>query len=354
MLNRSHQQMKILVTGGTGFTGSALVFRLLREGYDVRVLDYKEGIRDTALREAGAEIVYGSVADAAAVREATEGCALVYHLAAAFRELDEPDAFYYEVNVGGTRNVMEAARAGGVKKVIYCSTQGVHGHVDDPPGDESSPIAPEDYYQQTKYEGEEVVRAFMDEGMSATILRPTAIYGPGDPERFFMIYRWVERGWFPMFGSGDTYYHPVYIDNLVDAFLLVMDAEKGRGETYIIADEEYVPIKELVEQVAKAMGRAVRILHFPFLPLLVAAHACEKLCKPFGITPPLFPRRADWYRQVRAFKIDKARRELGYAPRVGLEEGLRRTAEWYWQEGYLEKERDRTDPKSERQTASLP
>jgi nucleoside-diphosphate-sugar epimerase len=138
-----------------------------------------------------------------------------------------------------------------------------------------------------------------------------------------------------MFGSGQTYYHPVYIDNLFDAFILAMDMEKGRGETYIIADEEYASIEDLVRRVGKAMNREAKIVRFPFMPLYLAAHVCEKLCKPFGISPPLFPRRADWYRQVRAFKIEKARRDLGYNPPIGLDEGLRRTAEWYWKNGYL-------------------
>ena len=341
--------MKILVTGGTGFTGSALSFRLLEEGHDVRILDYQEGIRDGALREAGAEIHYGSVTDLEEVREAVSGCDFVFHVAAAFRELDRPESFYRQVNVGGTRNVMRAAREERVEKVVYCSTQGVHGHIDDPPGDESSPIEPEDHYQQTKYEGEDVVREFIDAGMNATILRPTAIYGPGDPERFFMIYRFVERGWFPMFGDGETHYHPVYIDNLVDAFLLTLDPEKGRGETYLIGDEEYVPIERLVRQVADAMETNVRIVHLPFLPLLFAAHACEKICDLVGVTPPLFPRRADWYRQERAFQIEKARHELGYEPRVGLAEGLRRTAEWYWEEGYLEDPRSDTEQSPSRE-----
>jgi len=166
-------------------------------------------------------------------------------------------------------------------------------------------------------------------------LRPTAIYGPGDPERFFMIYKRVAKGLFPMFGSGTTFYHPVYIDNLVDAFVATLEAGRWDGEAYIIGDEEYVSIQELVARVGKAMGTNVRIPHFPFLPLSVAAHVCEGVCKPLGISPPIFPRRADWYRQVRAFEIDKAKRELGYAPSVGLDEGLRRTAEWYKAEGYL-------------------
>lgn len=327
--------MQVLVTGGCGFTGAALVERLLHDGHQVRALDYKPGIRDDRLRQAGAEIIYASVTDADAVRKAVAGCDVVQHLAAAFRELNVAESFYDEVNVGGTRIVMEAARDAGVRKVVYCSTQGVHGHITNPPGDEQSPIAPADYYQKTKFEGEVVVQAFIKAGLKATILRPTAIYGPGDPERFFMIFRKARQGTFQMFGSGRTFYHPVYIDNLVDAFVLAMDPNKGNGETYLIADEEYVTIKELVTRVAKAMGTTVTIRHFPLWPLLVVAHVVEKACKPFHITPPIFPRRADWFRQVRAFRIDKARRELGYNPRIGLDEGLRRTAQWYRQEGYL-------------------
>ena len=79
----------------------------------------------------------------------------------------------------------------------------------------------------------------------------------------------------------------------------------------------------------------VRIPHFPILPLMIAGHLCEKVCKPFKITPPIFPRRVDWYRQNRAFNIAKAKRDLGYNPRIGLDEGLKRTGEWYRREGYI-------------------
>jgi len=327
--------MKVLVTGGTGFTGSALVLRLLEQGYSVRSLDYQKGILYDQLEKAGAALVLGSITDADLVQKSMEGVDFVFHLAAAFRELNVPDKHYYDVNVNGTRNVLDAAKKNNVMKVVYCSTQGVHGHIKNPPGDENSPIAPEDYYQQRKYEGELVVDEFIKDGMNATIIRPTAIYGPGDPGRFVMIYKRVKNGSFPMFGSGDTFYHPVYIDNLVDAFLITMEPEKGKGETYIIADEEYLPIKELVKKVGQAMGIDVKIKRYPILPLIIAGHICEKACKPFGITPPIFPRRVDWFRQVRAFRIDKAKRELGYQPKVDIDEGLRRTAEWYKKERYL-------------------
>ena len=140
-----------------------------------------------------------------------------------------------------------------------------------------------------------------------------------------------------MFGKGKTLYHPLYIDNLVDALMLAMQPGKGDGEAYLIADEEYVEIEDLVKRTAKALGVDVKIPHYPVMPLVIAGHICEKGCKPFHITPPIFPRRVDWYRQNRAFKIDKAKRDLGYAPAIDLDEGLRRTAEWYRAEGYLKK-----------------
>ncbi len=327
--------MRVLVTGGTGFTGKALVERLLLLGHEVVALDTKEGLKTDELRERGARVVLGSVTDADAVRRAVEGAEVVHHLAAAFRELDVPESRYHAVNVEGTRNVLETARRAGVRRLVYCSTCGVHGNVERPPAGEDAPIRPADYYQRTKYEAEPMVRAAAADGLETLILRPAAIYGPGDPERFLMIFRRVARGTFPMFGDGRTLYHPLYVDNLVDAFLLAMESPRAAGEAYLIADQEYVGIEALVRRVARALGTDVRIPHFPVWPAVAAGHLCQAACRPFGITPPLFPRRVDWYRQNRAFKIDKARRDLGYEPRVGLDEGLRRTAEWYRREGYL-------------------
>jgi len=327
--------MKVLVTGGTGFTGTALVRRLLSDGHSVVVLDYKEGLAASDLKRRGAEVILGSVTDRDVVTRVMSGVDLVHHLAAAFRELNVPARHYYEVNVEGTRNVLTAAADAGVQKVVYCSTCGVHGNVDHPPATEDSPIEPADYYQKTKYEAEPLVREWNRRGLRTTILRPAAIYGPGDPERFFMIFRRVARGVFPMFGDGKTTYHPLYIDNLVDAFIAAMQLDVGNGEAYLIADENYVEIEKLVKAVAAALGVDVSIPHYPLFPLVAAGHVCETLCKPFGVTPPIFPRRVDWYRQNRAFDIRKAKRDLGYRPLVGLTEGLARTASWYRSEGYL-------------------
>ena len=328
--------MRVLVTGGTGFTGKALVKRLIDEGHEVVALDYKEGLKTEELRGWGAKVVIGSVTDREIVEQCMAGVEVVHHLAAAFRELDVPNTYYREINVEGTKNVLEVACAHKVKKFIYCSTCGVHGNIDDPPGGEDAPIQPADYYQQTKYEAEPIVNEYNQTGMKTVILRPAAIYGPGDPERFFMIFKRVARGSFPMCGNGKTYYHPLYIDNLVDAFMLAMEDGKGEGGTYLIADEEYVEIKEIVKKTGKALNIDVKIKYYPIIPLIIVGHIFEKVCKPFRITPPIFPRRVDWYRQNRAFKIDKAKKDLGYKPKVGLDEGLRRTGQWYRANGYID------------------
>ena len=327
--------MKVLVTGGTGFTGKALVKRLVDEGHQVVALDYKEGLKTQELKAWGAEVVIGNVTDKKIVERCMNEVEVVYHLAAAFRELNVSDSYYAEVNVGGTKNVLEVAFKHKIRKFIYCSTCGVHGNIDNPPGGEDAPIQPADYYQRTKYEAEPVVNEYFNKGMKTVILRPAAIYGPGDPERFFMIFKRVAKGTFPMFGDGKILYHPLYIDNLIDAFILAMEEGKGDGQAYLIADEEFIAIENLVRMVAEALNVTVRIPHYPLVPVIIAGHICEKVFKPFGITPPIFPRRVDWYRQNRAFKIDKAKRDLGYQPKIGINEGLKRTAEWYRKEGYL-------------------
>ncbi len=138
-----------------------------------------------------------------------------------------------------------------------------------------------------------------------------------------------------MFGDGRAYYHPVYIDNLVDGFYAALMGSREKAEPYIIADEEFFTIKELVKKVGQSMDKDVRFLHLPFLPLYMLAAIVEAVCVPLRIKPPLFRRRVDWFRQNRAFVIDRAKKEIGYIPRTGIDEGLKKTAEWYKQESYI-------------------
>jgi len=327
--------MRALVTGGTGFTGSHLVRRLLARGDEVRVLDAARGLFHDELAGLGAGITLGSVTDRALVDRLVRGTDVVFHLAAAFRKINLPKEVYREINAEGTRGVAEACLRHRIRRLVYCSTQGVHGHIVQVPGDERSPIAPEDYYQQTKYEGELALWDVARQGLEACVVRPMGIYGPGDPGRFLMLFRQVRRGWFPMFGDGEVFYHPCYIDNLVDAFLLAAEHPKAVGETYLIGDDEYVSLNRLVREVGRSLDRTVRMVYLPYRPVWLLSALCEGLCWPLRIPPPLFRRRAEWYRQTRAFTIEKAKKELGFEPAVTLAEGLRKTAAWYGANGYL-------------------
>ena len=327
--------MKILVTGGTGFTGSALVKRLLSRGHEVTVLDNQRGIMLDSLEAMGASVTIGSITDPSVVEKVVKDQAVIYHLAAAFRKVNLPKQVYWDTNVTAMRHLLECAGEAGVKKVVYCSTQGVHGNVDNPPGDENTPIEPEDYYQYTKYEGEKVAQEFIQQGMDVTILRPTAIYGPGDPARFLMMFRQVKKGFFPFFGRGQALYHPLYIENFVDAFELAAERREAKGQTYLIADGQYYTIKDIVLKIAGVMGVELKVYHLPFMPMYMAAAVIEGIFKPLPWDPPIFRRRVDWFRQNRAFKIDKARNELGYNPKVNLDQGLKLAYEWYKENGYL-------------------
>jgi nucleoside-diphosphate-sugar epimerase len=328
--------MRVMITGGTGFVGSHLVRRLLSKGHEVVSLDKNPGLFDEELRSAGATLMAGSVTDRGDVDRAMARCELVYHLASPFGDILQPDKAYWDIEVNGTRNVLEAAERHGVRRVVHCSTQGVHGIIDLPPGNEESPMAPRDYYCYSKAEGERVCQEFIAKGMDLVIVRPTSVYGPGDTRGWLKLYRMVASGWFLMIGNGKTLNHPVYVENLVDIFELLAENPAAKGRVYLAGDDEPVTLTELVKCVGVTLGSNVRIIRFPWYQLAwLVATGVEVVAKSVGIKPPVFRRRLSWFKTNRAFRIDRAKNELGYHPRVPLSEGLARTACWYRQAGYL-------------------
>jgi dihydroflavonol-4-reductase len=322
-----------LVTGASGFTGGHLARTLLARGWAVRAL-VRSAPAAEALRAEGMAVVQGDLADARAVDQAVAGCSHVFHIAALYREARHPDQVYRDVNVGGTRHVLEAAARHGVKRVIHCSTAGVHGDVARVPADEEAPLNPGDIYQDTKLEGERLAQRAFADGLPGVVFRPVGIYGPGDL-RFLKLFRTIQQGRFVMFGRGAVTYHMTYIDDLVGGILLCAEHPQALGEVFLLAGERYTTINELVAAVARAVGVSPPRRRLPLAPLLGAAWACETLCRPLGIEPPLHMRRCDFFHKARGFNIEKARRLLGYQPKVGLEEGFRRTARWYAEHGHL-------------------
>jgi nucleoside-diphosphate-sugar epimerase len=328
--------MRVLVTGATGFTGGHLARHLAAAGHSVAALVRpSSAARSNDLRESGIEVRTGDLTDAAAVRHAVEGCEVVYHIAATYREAGQAEASYTRINVDGTRHVLEAALAAGTTRVVHCSTGGVHGHIENPPADETAPFAPGDVYQRTKLEGERLAADFgRRTKLEVVIVRPIGIYGPGDT-RFLKMFRGIARRRFPMLGRGQVFYHLTYIDDLVRGFELAATSAKAPGREYVIAGPEYTTLEELTRLIAEELGVPPPRLRLPIWPVWIAGALCEAVCVPFGIEPPLFRRRVDFYRKSRAFTIARARTELGYNPTIDLKTGIRRTAEWYRTRGLL-------------------
>jgi len=312
-----------VVTGANGFTGTALCRELSRRGYAVRGL-VRPGAHATALEAAGVDVHRGELIRAGDVRRAVAGASIVFHVAAAYRVAGKPAAYYHQVNVEGTRNVVDAVVAGDVPRLVHCSTVGVHGHVREVPCNEDTPFNPGDPYQRSKLEGELLVRAAIEAGLPATIVRPAGIYGPGDT-RFLKLFRAVQRGVFRMVGSGRTLYHLVYIDDLVDGMIRAGEAIPAIGRTYILAGPDHLTLNALVRHVAAALGVRYQERRVPLLPVLAAAHVCEWVCKPFGLEPPLHPRRVHFFTHDRAFDTSRARAEIGYDPRTDTRTGIERT-----------------------------
>ena len=322
--------MNVLVTGATGFTGGHLGRYLAGGGHTVAALVRpRSEARAQDLKTHGIDVRLGDLTDPDSVRHAVAGCEVVYHIAATYREAGQSDAAYTRVNVDGTRHVLEAALAAGVRRVVHCSTGGVHGHIANPPADENASFAPGDVYQQTKLEAE---RLAADVGrrssLEVVIVRPIGIYGPGDT-RFLKMFRGIARGRFPMLGSGEVYYHLTFIDDLVRGIELAGTVPGAAGREYLLAGPEYTTLNELAETIAAELGVRPPWIRFPVWPVWIAGAVCEAICVPLGVEPPLYRRRVDFYRKSRAFTTARARRELGYNPTIDLRTGIRRTAQWY-------------------------
>ena len=327
--------MKALVTGANGFTGSYLTKHLLEKGYEVKVLVRKKSNLSN-LEGLKVEYAYGNLGDDQPLDDSVmAGVDVVYHIAALYRAENVPKQYFWDVNVGGTKKVLEAAKKADVKRFVHCSTVGVQGEIKSPPAKEEDPYGAGDYYQESKRDGEILALDFFKkENLAGTVVRPVGIYGPGDT-RFLKLFKYINNGKFKMIGTGKVVYHMTFVEDLVAGIALAGEREEAIGEVITIGGNEYVPVSELVSNIGNILGKPVSKFSIPAVLVWWASLFCEIVCKPLGIDPPLYRRRLDFFIKDRAFDISKAKKLLGYEPKVPLEEGLKVTAQWYLQENLL-------------------
>ncbi len=331
----SLRNKRVLVTGASGFTGGFLAKALVQQGCQVKTLvRQKSAITD--LVASRVELIVGDIRNPQAVDKAVEGCDIVFHLAAWYRDASVAAHIYHDINVLGTENVLQACEKHKVSRLIHCSTMGIHGGVSRIPSDETAPHNPGDTYQKSKLEAElRVWSWFKKTAIPTAIVRPAGIYGPGDM-RFLKLFRAVQKGYFVMLGSGRTWFHPAHIDDLVQGFLLCAVKNEAVGEAFCFASDRPITLNELVAAVADVLGVSRPHWHLPVWPFYASGALCEAVCVPLGINPPIHRRRVGFFTHNRAFTTMKAQRLLGYSSRVTLVEGLRQTAAWYQTHGYLE------------------
>ncbi|HET9465824.1 MAG TPA: NAD-dependent epimerase/dehydratase family protein [Gemmatimonadales bacterium] len=323
------------MTGAAGFTGVSLALSLAAAGYNVRGLA-RTRERLAPLQEAGIQTVVGDIRNPAVLQEAIQGVDTVFHLAAVFRRASVPDSEYREVHIDATRQLIELSAAAGVRRFVHCSTVGVHGSVsEEAPATEDAPFDPGDIYQLTKLQGEQVaIETAARVGVPLTVVRPGPIYGPGD-RRLLKLIGGVARRRFTLLGDGSARFQMVYIDDLTEGFRLAAESPRAAGRTYILTGDEAPTLNELVHEIAGVAQVKSPPFRLPVWPFWLAGALCEAVCVPLGIEPPVYRRRVKFFTSNRWFDTSRARAELGFAPKVSLREGLRRTLDSYRQLGWV-------------------
>jgi len=329
--------MEILITGGTGFIGSVLAIRCLNSGNRITVLGKAnnewESRRASNLQQQGIEVVLGSVLDENLLASVCADKDVIFHLAAAQHESDVDDEYFRNINVRGTQNLLEASVAAGVNRFIHGSTIGVYGSAHSGPLDEESPTRPENIYGITKLEGEKVALGFCDR-LALTIVRISETYGPED-KRLLPMFRFVAKGWFPLIGAGANMHQPIFVNDLADALIALMNNDEAAGETVILAGPVPVSTAEMIDDVELAVGHHSHKLHIPMLPVAAMAYVLEKLLPPLHVKPPLTRRRLDFYRKNFWFDTSKATALVGVAPSTSFAAGAQLTLQWYLANGLL-------------------
>lgn len=323
--------MKVLVTGANGLLGHHLVAALQARGDSVQALVLpNEDV--SRLQEHSVAVYRGDIRQPETLAEPMQGVEGVFHLAAmmgAWRSMED----YNAVNVKGTENVCRAALTVGVKRLVHISSAMVYRLWSGVPVTEEAPLMPlNEPYAMSKAEGDRLVQKLIArDGLPATIVRPGTLFGPGDRMNFGRIADRVRSGKAVIVGSGRNPVPFVYVTDVVDALLLAFDSDRALGQAYNVGHDEPLTQAELIGAISRELGCMPPTTHVPYLPLLAAGWVAERVSALGGYRwqPPATRHGVRLYGGSNRISIEKARRDLGYAPRVALREGIRIAATWY-------------------------
>jgi dihydroflavonol-4-reductase len=328
--------MTTLVTGATGFLGSAVLRALLERGETVRALVRPHSSRRN-LDGLAVEIAQGDLADRRSLSHAVRGCQAVFHVAADYRLWAAEPAELYRTNLDGTRALLEAAGEAGVPRIVYTSSVATLGsRPDGEPADESTPSVLDQmvgHYKRSKFLAEQAARKLAGSGLPVVIVNPSAPIGPRDirPTPTGRMVLEAARGHFP--ASVDTGLNVVHVDDAARGHLLAF--ERGRiGQRYVLGGEN-LPLGEILAMIARLVGRRAPRLRLPPGLLLPLAHLAESAARLSGGKEPLLT--TDGLRMARKrmyFSSALAASELGFRSRPALN-ALRDALDWYRRHGYL-------------------
>ena len=329
--------MAVLVTGATGFVGSAVLLRLVGEGYPVRVL-VRPGSDRRNLDGLPCEIAVGNLLDTVSLRKAVAGCDILFHVAADYRLWVRDPEELYRTNIEGSRALLRAAAEAGVGRIVYTSSVATLGaEPDGEPADEETPATLSDmigHYKRSKFLAEqEVHRLVAEEGVPAVIVNPSAPVGPRDikPTPTGRMIVEAAAGRMPAFV--DTGLNIVHVDDVAEGHLLAFRHGEV-GQRYILGGEN-LSLREILAEVAEITGRPPPRIRLPHSLILPVAYIAEAHARLTGGREPIAT--VDGVRMAKKqmyYSSDKARQALGYAPRPAPG-AIRDAVAWFHAKGYL-------------------
>jgi nucleoside-diphosphate-sugar epimerase len=326
--------MKTLVTGSTGFIGKHLVKALHDRGRQIKCLVRKTS-RVNFLEQLGVELAYGDMNDIISLNKALQDVDIIYHAAGEVFATKEEN--YYQVNVAGLKNLLEACSHASVKKLIHFSSSSATGP--NPQKNvsvtEYSPCHPITPYGISKLDGEKIIQQLSEQyHLPIIIIRPPLVYGPGvsQSSRVLMFLKLIHQGLFRTIGDGHNLVSLCYIDNLINGLLLAEAEKKAEGQIYFIADSRPYTVNEIAATIAQEQGKPIPTSHIPLWAASPLSMGLGILSRLFGFNSPLTRNTVQELKNSWFVDITKAQRDLGYQPRVELRDGVRKTVEWFYNE----------------------